>query len=123
MIVSGTKISQLRQKNKLSQQELAERVGVSQSIISEWESDHCQPRSKFIDKIAKELGVSVSDLLELEAVVINNHTHGQNDKSVNGNGNTVYNENSKIIEDLMRTKDALIYSLQQQVQMLREKYG
>jgi DNA-binding transcriptional regulator YiaG len=38
MTISGTKIAQKRNKLKLSQAEFADLVGVSQSIISDWES-------------------------------------------------------------------------------------
>ena len=43
------KIEELRKTNKLSQQELGEKVGVSQNTISSWETEmHLPPTQKLI---------------------------------------------------------------------------
>jgi transcriptional regulator with XRE-family HTH domain len=109
MIVSGKKIIQLREKKKFSQQELSELVGVSQSVVSVWESDQSQPHIKHLDILAAALGVKVNDLLEDTPVSIY-HQHGENDHSINGN--TVYAENQKLTEELVNTQRKLIASLE-----------
>ncbi|MCD8380072.1 MAG: helix-turn-helix domain-containing protein [Lachnospiraceae bacterium] len=39
----GTKLKALRQQNHLSQEKLAEELGVSRNTVSKWESDICDP--------------------------------------------------------------------------------
>ncbi|MCD7863036.1 MAG: helix-turn-helix transcriptional regulator [Lachnospiraceae bacterium] len=39
----GTKLKALRQQNHLSQEKLAEKLGVSRNTVSKWESDVCDP--------------------------------------------------------------------------------
>lgn len=62
-------IRALREKKGLSQRELAERVGTTQSAIARLEGGNISPSLPTLDKIAKALGAEVSlsivDLAEL----------------------------------------------------------
>jgi len=51
-----------RIKNKLSQKELAEKVGVKSQTISDYESGRINPSFKKMKKIAKELDSTVDEL-------------------------------------------------------------
>ena len=51
----------LRQKMNLSQDELADRVGVSRGTISQWEGQRPVPEAQ-LQALAQALGVSVEDL-------------------------------------------------------------
>lgn len=53
-----------REKNCLTQRQLAKKVGVSNQYISYIENEHKMPSFKTLNKIAKALGVRVSELLE-----------------------------------------------------------
>lgn len=58
----GNKISSLRKKNSLSQEELAEKVGVTRQTISKWELEETTPdinQAKMLSKIFK---VSLDEL-------------------------------------------------------------
>lgn len=46
----------------MTQEELAEKVGVVQSAISAWESGESKPRSELLPKIAEILGCTIDDL-------------------------------------------------------------
>lgn len=62
-MTTGTKIRHFREKQRLSQEELAHLVGVSQVTIGNWEQGK-SIKHEFIRKLANALGVSTDFLLE-----------------------------------------------------------
>jgi transcriptional regulator with XRE-family HTH domain len=48
-----------RSKAKLSQQELADRLGVSQPLVSQWESGGVEPSHEMLEKLSAILGVDI----------------------------------------------------------------
>lgn len=52
-----------REKSNLTQQELADKLGVDQSAVCLWETGKTRPRAKILPMIAKILGCSTDDLL------------------------------------------------------------
>lgn len=58
----GEKIKYYRQKRKLSQKDLGEKVGVGDKAISKYELGNSSITSSMIFKIAKVLEVNVNDL-------------------------------------------------------------
>lgn len=60
------KVFYLRQKNKLTQVELAERTNVKQSTIQAYESGRAKPMINTAIQLAKVLGVDVDDLMNDE---------------------------------------------------------
>lgn len=52
-----------RKDNKLSQQELAVRVGVTQQCVSEWENGKIEPTLSFLWKLADIFGTSIDELV------------------------------------------------------------
>jgi transcriptional regulator with XRE-family HTH domain len=56
-------VHRLRLKNKLSQKELAKRVGISVSYVSMLERGHRSPPLETVEKLAKSLGVPPTKLL------------------------------------------------------------
>lgn len=59
----GKWIAFLRKEKKLTQEQLAERLGVSNRSVSRWENGRSMPDFSLLWDIAEELGVSVSELL------------------------------------------------------------
>lgn len=60
----GENIKRMRKKSGIQQGELAERIGVSQSVLSSWETDrYALPETASLLKLAKALECSVDDLL------------------------------------------------------------
>ena len=55
-----------RKQKGLLQKTLAERLGVSTSAVSNWESGINYPRLDTVYNICDELGVSISQLLEID---------------------------------------------------------
>lgn len=59
----GARIAALRKSKGLTQEELAERIGVSPQAISKWENDVSCPDIMMIPKLAKLFGVTADALL------------------------------------------------------------
>lgn len=59
----GQNIAELRKWRDLTQRDLAEKIGISQSHLARWETDRSQPRPKALDQIAKALEVTVEEIL------------------------------------------------------------
>ena len=59
----GKHIKTFREDLGITQKELANRLGVTQPTVGNWEAGIREPRTKQLLKIAQELGVSVADLL------------------------------------------------------------
>ncbi len=60
----GTNIKQLRLNHNLTQEELANKLGVSDKAVSTWENDIKIPRMGSIEKMAIIFDVCKSDIIE-----------------------------------------------------------
>ena len=79
--VTGTVIKELREKNKMTQLQLAEKLGVSDKCISKWERFHGYPDITLLEPIAEAFRISVAELIS---------------------GNTVHNAN--VSANMLRSK-------------------
>ncbi|MEW5895615.1 MAG: helix-turn-helix domain-containing protein [Candidatus Omnitrophota bacterium] len=61
----GSNIKRIRQKKHLTQQALAEKLGVSRQAICLWESDKREVRASALKKIASVLKVNVNELVKV----------------------------------------------------------
>ena len=61
--VTGTTIKELREKNKITQVQLAEKLGVSDKTVSKWETGKGYPDITLLEPIADALRVSVAELI------------------------------------------------------------
>ena len=60
----GEKIKEARKNAGLSQEQLAERLGVSRSAVAKWETDKGIPDVDYLKVLSKLLNVSVDCLLD-----------------------------------------------------------
>lgn len=79
--VTGATIRELREKNKITQLQLAEKLGVSDKTISKWETGKGYPDITLLEPVADALAVSVTELIS---------------------GNSVYNSN--VSSNMMRSR-------------------
>ena len=79
--VTGTVIKELREKNKMTQLQLAEKLRVSDKAISRWETGKGYPDIILLESIADAFSISVTELIS---------------------GNTVYNAN--VSANMLRSK-------------------
>ena len=59
----GKLILKLRKKQNMTQKELAEKLNVTDKAVSKWERGDSFPDITLLEPIAKELGVTVSELI------------------------------------------------------------
>ena len=70
--VTGTVIKELREKNKMTQLQLAEKLGVSAKTISKWETARGYPDITLLEPIADAFSVSVTELISGNTVTNSN---------------------------------------------------
>ena len=58
----GVNLRTLRKKNKMTQQQLAKRLNVSESLISRYESNEVQPPFETLRALSATLNVSIDEL-------------------------------------------------------------
>ena len=75
----GKRISTLRKRAGLTQEQLADRLGVTPQAVSKWENDQCCPDMSILPELANVLGVSCDVLLGKEPM----------DSVTNSDGGTV----------------------------------
>ncbi len=72
--VTGTMIKRLRESKNMTQQQLAERINVSDKAISKWETGRGYPDISLVEPLADALGVSIIELFSGENVRNTNKT-------------------------------------------------
>ncbi len=61
--VTGAVIKEMREKNKMTQLQFADRIGVSDKTVSKWETAKGYPDITLLEPIADALGISVTELI------------------------------------------------------------
>ena len=70
--VTSATIKTLREKQNLTQAELAERIGVSSKTVSKWETAKGLPDITLLQPLAQALGISVIELMNGEHIINKN---------------------------------------------------
>ena len=70
--VTGATIKQLRERGKLTQAELADRIGVSSKTVSKWETAKGLPDISLLQPLAQALGISVIELMNGQQITNQN---------------------------------------------------
>ena len=70
--VTGNTIKQLREGRKLTQAELAEKIGVSSKTVSKWETGKGLPDISLLQPLAQALGISVIELMNGQPITNRN---------------------------------------------------
>ena len=76
------KLLKLRSESKLSQQELADLIGVSRQTVSRWEAGKSVPSSNQIANICKAFHIQANDLVETEGEFSDNAEQEHTDPSL-----------------------------------------
>ena len=66
-LMTGKFISQKRKEKNLTQEQLAEKLGVSNKTVSKWETGKCMPDYSVVKNLYEELGITVAELMDGEA--------------------------------------------------------
>ena len=70
--VTGTTIRNLREDRRMTQAELAEKLGVSSKTVSKWETAKGLPDITLLQPLAQALGISVIELMNGEHITNRN---------------------------------------------------
>lgn len=65
-MTTGEKIREIRKEKKLTQQQLGKLLGVSGSMIGQYEKGERNPKYITLQKIASVLGVNIEDIIGIE---------------------------------------------------------
>ena len=65
-LVTGKFIALKRRQKNLTQEQLAEKLGVSNKTISKWETGKCMPDYVIVKSLCEELEITVAELLDGE---------------------------------------------------------
>ena len=69
----GKYIARKRKEQNLTQEQLAEQLGVSNKTVSKWENGKGMPDSSIMLDLCNELKISVNELLSGEMIKMNNY--------------------------------------------------
>lgn len=70
--ITGLTIKELREKQNLTQADLAEKIGVSSKTISKWETAKGLPDVSLLQPLAQALSISVIELMNGETIINKN---------------------------------------------------
>lgn len=117
---TGKLISKNRRNQNIRQEQLAFNLGISQSLLSDFENDKISPTIKQISGIAKELKIDPSCLIPGTSGIPNLN---DKDQSAVNNVTTTLNEVSTIenaIQEALKAKEETIEILKKQVALLEK---
>ena len=63
---TGKFIAHKRKEKNLTQEQLAEKLGISNKTVSKWETGKCMPDYSVIKNLCDELGITVAELMDGE---------------------------------------------------------
>lgn len=70
--ITGATVKKLRETKGLTQQQLADKIGVTAKAVSKWETAKGLPDISLIEPLSQALGVSVMELMSGETVINRN---------------------------------------------------
>lgn len=84
----GEKIQKLRNQNKWTQEELAEKLYVSRTAVSKWESGKGYPNIDSLKEIAKIFNITIDELLSGEEII--GIAKSENNTNIKKTNNLIY---------------------------------
>ncbi|QTE35871.1 helix-turn-helix transcriptional regulator [Mucilaginibacter gossypii] len=116
----GAKIRMIRELRGYSQENVAAKLGMTQASYSRIENNQTKLDTSLLEKLAKELGVSASDIMSAEPVVVN--FYGPNHGAAPfGSIGTINIEQKELYEKLLTSKDEEIAHLKLIIESLLPK--
>lgn len=94
IIKIGKYIAENRKKKNMTQEQLAEKIGVTSKTISRWENGNYMPDISLLKPLSEELGITLNDLLSGEKVEKEKYQEKLEENIIN----TIDYSNKKVIE-------------------------
>ena len=116
----GTKVRRYREAKSWSQDDLALRLDVTQSTISNIESDKSIPNSMLLSKIAKELEVDINELFnESTNNIMSNNEFSDHAVAAVNQYNPVFNiQSSEITESILKNQELIAKLIESQNKLI-----
>ncbi len=121
MTTLGTKIKKIRELRNLTQDYMADKLGISQSAYSKLETDETTISQERLVQIAKALDITVQDILSFDEKMFFNLTNNQDHASfgyIIHNNIQLSDNERKLYEDKIRLMEELIDQLKKEVARL-----
>lgn len=116
----GTKLRKLRDNKKLSQIEISNLLGVSQSAYNKWEADHAKPSVDNLLKISNYYQTDLYELLDKAPYVsIFNNEFNDNSNAINQYYPTIYMQSPEIIEGVLKNQENITKLIEVQNKLLK----
>ena len=118
----GETLKRLRQRNNISQDELAKKLNVKQYVISSWEIGRSEPNIEQIKFLSTYLNVPIDYLLGKDVIMVNNEeefeivtNHFKQDVN-----DDVINEIVKLLEELNeKDKNKIAKIIEDAIELLK----
>ena len=114
----GDKIRSFRMIRGFTQEYMADQLRVAQNTYSKYENNGEKLPVETLEKIAKVLGVSVTDLISNTPVIINNQTSNHGTQA--GHVENLYADQKELFTKIIVSKDEEIKNLAAVISSLKE---
>lgn len=118
-LMHGAKIKAFRMMRGFSQDYMADRLEVTQATYSKIEGNKQKATPEQLDKIARELGVTIADITSNEPIVILNQASNQGTQGI-GHIEHFYADQKELYQKLISSKDDEINDLKEVIQSLKD---
>ncbi len=92
----GKFIAALRKEKCLTQEQLGEKLGVTNKTISRWENGNYMPDVEMLSLLSKEFGVSINELISGERLLAENFKKAADNNLVTALNNSTFTLKEKI---------------------------
>lgn len=79
----GKRIAYFRKQKGVSQEKVAEYIGISRQAVTKWENDNSRPNTENLLQLSSLFNISLDELISIPA---DNHAHGRKAARVDKNG-------------------------------------
>ncbi len=93
----GNFIATLRKENNLTQEQLGEKLGVTNKTVSRWENGNYMPDIEMISLLSKEFDVSINELISGERLNTKDFKKAADDNLVTALNNSTFTLKEKIV--------------------------
>lgn len=120
MTTLGTKLRKLRDDKKMSQSEIADLLGVSQSAYNKWEANQARPTVDNLLKISNFHGIELKDLLEDSTGIVSNNIFKNSSVShhVFNYAQTVNMQSPELIDNILKNQEQIFRMIEAQTSLI-----
>lgn len=114
----------IRKKKNLTQEDLANLIGVKKQSISQWENNLSKPSLETISKLSKSLDVDLSELIGVNPLSEKLKDYGNNTLVTKANEhdeNYGHKQHVALLNKVIDSKDALIAQMESNINSLKDR--